>query len=263
MNGTAVSSGVFVSDLHLFSPRSAGERTRRQLVDFSDPEQCIVLGGDIFDFRWSDKGSHLATLDAAQGWIEDLLATTGDSQIIFLPGNHDCHPDFLRRLAEIAQHDHRFRWRDHHVQIGDSLFLHGDILDAKGNWGGLDRYRLKFHHGRPQTRVAHRAYDVAVGMRMHKLVPLVRHPPRMTCERLWGLVHGIATGGSTPVKRVYFGHTHVPISALECNDVQFFNPGAALKHMRPRIQHFNFDAVIPWTAPCNRSRLGETSQPDA
>ena len=69
----AIREGVFVSDLHLFSPRSAAQAVPDQLAQVSAADQCIVLGGDIFDFRWSIRGSHELTLSAAIHWLEELL----------------------------------------------------------------------------------------------------------------------------------------------------------------------------------------------
>jgi DNA repair exonuclease SbcCD nuclease subunit len=238
----AVNSGVFVSDLHLFSPRSAADRVHRQLSEFCNADQCIVLGGDIFDFRWSDRGSRQETLQAAREWLEELLVGTGNSQVLFLPGNHDCDAEFLLGLSQLAAKEPRFHCYDHHAQIGDSLFLHGDILDAKGAVQGLSAYRSKFQHAHPQPQISHRAYDLAVGMRVHKLVPLLRHPPQLTCQRLWDMIQTLPLERDLKVQRVFFGHTHVPIHGLELAEVEFYNPGASLRHMQSHFQRFDFDA---------------------
>lgn len=233
----AIRGGVFISDLHLFSPRSAADAIPHHLASIRQADQCIVLGGDIFDFRWSIRGSHTLTLVAAVQWLEELLASTGDAHIRFLPGNHDCHPEFLELLTQLAERNGRFAWHEHHFQLGDALFLHGDVLDARGS---LDRYRAKFHHEHPQTDLKHRMYDVVVEMRLHKLVPLVRHRPQLTCRRLRLLIDGLQMTSDSPLERVFFGHTHAPMFGYHCESVRYYNPGAALKHMRAHPQHFEF-----------------------
>jgi UDP-2,3-diacylglucosamine pyrophosphatase LpxH len=238
----AVRSGVFVSDLHLFSPRSAAGMIPEQLARITAGDQCIVLGGDIFDFRWSIRGSHDLTLAAAIDWLQELLEQTGEAQIRFVPGNHDCHPQFLELLAQLSSREQRFDWHEHHFQIGDALFLHGDVLDARGS---LANYRSRFHHEHPQTDLKHRMYDIVVGLRLHKLVPLVRHRPDMTCRRLRQLIDSLPPASTVPVERVFFGHTHAPVFGFESQNVRYFNPGAALKHMRAHPQHFEFDAHQP------------------
>lgn len=230
--------GVFVSDLHLFSPRSRGAGIPAQLEAFRRKDQCIVLGGDIFDFRWSDHGGLDSTLAAAGVWLTQLLELTGDSDVVFLPGNHDCHPMFLALLDQTAQANPRFSWCDHHLQLGDCLFLHGDVLDAGNSAEQLANYRLRFHHVDAQSAVLHRAYDLAVALRIHQIVPKLRHSPARTCQRLWDTLGGLPEVDCTPIRRIFFGHTHVPIHGLEWNGIQFFNPGAALKHMNYHMHEF-------------------------
>ncbi len=232
-----VNGGVFVSDLHLFSPRSDAAYVPAKLAETNSEDRCIVLGGDIFDFRWSVRGSHELTLAAAVQWLEELLERTEQAHIRFIPGNHDCHPEFLHLLTQLAHREPRFDWYEHHFQIDDTLFLHGDILDAHGN---LNSYRAKFHHEHPQTGLNHKLYDGVVALRLHKLVPLVRHRPELTCRRLLGLIETLPAASEIPVQRIYFGHTHAPVLDHESQGIRFFNPGAALKHMRSQPQYFEF-----------------------
>ncbi len=235
-----VRGGVFVSDLHLFSPRSAAGGILHQLSAVRSSDRCIVLGGDIFDFRWSDQGSHAQTMQAATQWLENLLANTGQAQIRFLAGNHDCHPDFFERLRSLAEQETRFGWCEHHLQIGNSLFLHGDILDSRG---ALNSYRKRFHHSRPQTGLKQQLYNAVVGMRLHKLVPAVRHRQGITCSRLRACVMQMPLQATESLERVFFGHTHVPVFGFKSQGIRFYNPGAALKHMRAHPQSFEFEKL--------------------
>lgn len=235
------SGGVFVSDLHLFSPRSDAAYVPDKLAETKTADRCIVLGGDIFDFRWSVRGSHELTLAAAVHWLEELLERTEQAHIRFIPGNHDCHPEFLHLLTQLAQREPRFDWYEHHFQLGDTLFLHGDILDARGN---LNSYRAKFHHEHPQTGFNHKLYDGVVALRLHKLVPLVRHRPELTCRRLLSLIGTLPAASEIPAGRIFFGHTHAPVLGHESQGIRFYNPGAALKHMLSRPQYFEFDQPI-------------------
>lgn len=231
-----IHSGLFISDLHLFSPRSNGQNMASIIADRSQESDCIVLGGDIFDFRWSTRGSHDNTLRAANNWLTELLAST-NVPIVYLVGNHDCHPDFLESLQALHSSEPRFTWAEHHLQLGECLFLHGDILDA-GSHEGLASYRRKFHHTEPQSELAHRFYDVAVAMRIHRLVPKIRHAPSLTCKRLSELMKELPSVELASIRKVYFGHTHLAIHGIEVGGLQFFNPGAALKHMHVHIHPF-------------------------
>ncbi|QDV28087.1 Calcineurin-like phosphoesterase superfamily domain protein [Aureliella helgolandensis] len=237
--------GLFVSDLHLLSPRSACPHIETELADYAGAHKCIVLGGDIFDFRWSDRGGHDQTLEATSRWLQDLQLATENTDIIYLPGNHDCHPDFLEQLEKLSQQSKNFSWQPHHLQLGNNLFFHGDILDAGNSLEDLQRYRRQFHHVKPQSQWAHRSYDTAVGLRVHKLVPRILHQPMRTCQRLQNAIDRLNLDDAKAVRNVFFGHTHVPIEGLKLNGRSFYNPGAGMKHMQLQPHEFTFERAIP------------------
>lgn len=264
-------SGCFVSDLHLLSPRSMAPKWMSSIEAACRDSQLIVLGGDIFDFRWATLGGHLATLRAGRCWLNELLKQNPQARVVYILGNHDSHPDMQDLLDDLATKSGRLEWYPESYRLGDCLFCHGDILDAGGR-AGLADYRRKFHDERPPSRAAHHAYEVAVAMRLHRTIPSLFHRPRATCTRLCELLNltpeapspnGIVSPSSTVnpgsalrprgafspasalspgggfhssvghngVHRVFFGHTHVPIYELPLGSVQFFNPGAALRHL--------------------------------
>ncbi len=234
------STGVFVSDFHLFSPRSDKSLDVIELLrPYRSTDNLIVLGGDVFDFRWSDRGSFEKTLTAAKKWLSDLLEATGQSRIHYLLGNHDCHTNFARELENLASREPRFAWSQHHWQLGNNLFLHGDILDS-GSLEGVASYRSKFQSEETRSWFAHRAYDLVVMLRLHRTVPGLRHKPAETCKLLARAIPDLDKIESQQVKRVYFGHTHVRIDGLEYNGIRFFNPGAALKHVPFEPVEFEF-----------------------
>lgn len=224
--------GVFVSDLHLFSPRSAAASMDDEISAFRESHECIILGGDIFDFKWSTHAHWQASLAAADQWLRDLLDKTGDSQIVYLAGNHDCHPEFLDRLDQLSKKTHRLRWHAHAAQLGDCLFLHGDVLDAGPTVQQLGVYRERYQHTSAQPDFLHRSYDMAVAMRMHKWVPKLHHRQAKTCGKLDRFLLRLLPDDSLrATERVYFGHTHNPIAGRRRSDKTFYNPGSALKHM--------------------------------
>lgn len=224
--------GVFVSDLHLFSSRSDGDRCLETLERYQQECQCIVLGGDVFDLRWSRLDGLTPTIGAAVDWIEMLLERTGRSRILYLAGNHDCHPDFAAAMSSLASRYERLGWFEHALQIGDALFVHGDILHAGIHMDGLSSYRQKHHDKDAPHPLLHQFYDLAVGLRLHKAVARLSNSPKATCQRLQTLVKQLDTCVEAPVQRVFFGHTHVSIEGLELDNQAFFNPGALLKHTR-------------------------------
>lgn len=221
--------GVFVSDLHVFSGRSKGESLPSQLQKTYPESNLLVLGGDIFDFKWSSLGEP-ETLLAAEKWLCTLLDQwRGD--VVFLAGNHDCLPKFFGVLGQISRRCERFTWHTHHLHRGDALFLHGDVLDAGRDFARLDSYRGKFHKTSNQSTFSRRAYGAIVAMRIHRMAPKVRHRELQTCQKLLWLLPQLVKAPNK-VRRVFFGHTHVPVAGRELNGVKFYNPGAAIRHIK-------------------------------
>ena len=95
-------TGLFLSDLHLFSRRSIGQWHWDRNADVIAAAKSIVLGGDMFDFRWSQLGSLDASLDAAAAWLEKAIALNPSASWMYLLGNHDCHPRMQALLSSIS-----------------------------------------------------------------------------------------------------------------------------------------------------------------
>lgn len=223
----------FVSDLHLLSPRSMAQKWMPAIEAACRDSRLIVLGGDIFDFRWATLGGHQASLAAARKWLDNFLISHAHATVVYVMGNHDSHPDLQALLEDLSQLHSHFVWREDSYQVADCLFCHGDILDA-GSQAKLTSYRSRFQHERQASRAAHGLYDAAVAMRLHRTIPKLFHRPRATCRRLRDLlqINQSPTTSAVPVvQRVFFGHTHVPIYELQVDGIAYFNPGASLRHM--------------------------------
>ncbi len=220
--------GVFVSDLHVFSGRSVAESLGSGLQHQFPHSQLLVLGGDIFDFKWSSM-SGPGTLLAAEKWLLNLL-NQWQGEVVYLAGNHDCLPPFMNVLREVASRESRFTWHDHQVQFGDSVFLHGDVLDAGHDVAQLGTYRDKFHPTSNQSKLSRHAYSAIVAMRIHRMAPKLRHRKVLTCLKLHRLLPQLVER-PRGVRRVFYGHTHVSVQGCEVNGVKFYNPGAAIRHI--------------------------------
>ncbi len=223
--------GCFFSDLHLFSPRSAYAENEAALRSACKSSNLVVLGGDIFDLRWTSLGSLQRTIDAASHWLEEFSREHAHAQIVYLLGNHDSHPDLATSLQRTTAAHGNFSWHPEQLRIGDCLFLHGDILDASRHPYGLAKYRRKFHGEETKSRTQHRAYDMVVALRLHKFIPRVRHIPHNTCRQLYKSIVRALPHDQTLPNKVFFGHTHVPIRAFRYGRIEFFNPGASVKHL--------------------------------
>src|SRR5687767_10218866 len=154
-------TACFVSDLHLFANRSRGERHLEAIRDSAARCRWCILGGDIFDFKWSTLPDHTSTVTAALHWLHDLSARVPDCQVHFLLGNHDYHPALIERLPQLAAELPNFSWERFYLRLADAVFLHGDVADRKMTAARLEQRREMYRHD-SRSRAQHRAYDMVV-----------------------------------------------------------------------------------------------------
>jgi UDP-2,3-diacylglucosamine hydrolase len=223
--------GVFISDLHLFSQRSVGQGHWESIAPRLFEAECVVLGGDIFDFRWSRLGSFEHSLSAAHSWLERAVDANPNARWIYVMGNHDCQPEFGNRLEQMALRHHRFRWHPSHWRLGDHLFLHGDLLEGRGSPQEWSRFRRRFHEVTPRGALGNALYRVAVGTRMHDWPARLRHRPERMCRSIVNRVGNWHPTLLDGLRHVVFGHTHVPLSKWRHGSLDFHNAGSGIRHL--------------------------------
>lgn len=224
----------FVSDLHLFANRSRGARHLDAIRLAASRSKLCVLGGDIFDFKWSTLPSGDHTVDAAVQWLHDLSVSAPDCRIHFLLGNHDYHPGLIARLPMLAQLLPNFEWERFFLRQGNTVFLHGDVADRRMTAARLEQRRLQFCH-EPRSRVHHRAYDLLVNAHVHAMAPGVVYPKRIVARRILSYLRDIGHGPESGVQHVYFGHTHRAVNGYQHLGLMFHNGGAPIGRARYRI----------------------------
>lgn len=224
-------TGLFLSDLHLFSRRSVGQQRWDQSRTLISGASTIVLGGDMFDFRWSHLGSLDATLEAAGQWLEKAIALNPDASWVFLLGNHDCHPRLQTILSSIRERYPNFDWSPTVWRIGSNLFLHGDVLDGMRHASGLDRYRAGFHDETPKGPIGNLLYSAIVQTRLHGVVPRLRHTRRQTCRRLLEYLDHYDAELLSNASNIFFGHTHLSMSGYRFDGFDFHNAGSGIRYL--------------------------------
>lgn len=223
----------FVSDLHVFSSRSRADLHLRNLRRAADRADSFVLGGDIFDFRWSTLGSFEKSLDAAEQWLEELIAPRPHCHFHYLLGNHDCHPKFVDRLQRLSEAHCNMSWHADYLRQGDTFFLHGDVLDGRGTPASLEHTRQRWSRKHETCGwLRNVAYDTAIKVRLHKAVGKFAHPPKRVFRRLMTYLTHVGHGPDTGTRQVYFGHTHVAVSDYQVGGIRFHNGGAPIPGLR-------------------------------
>jgi UDP-2,3-diacylglucosamine pyrophosphatase LpxH len=231
----------FVSDLHLFASRSQADHYRDEIVRAASRAKTFVLGGDIFDFRWSAHRSVADAVEDAVGWLEELATLCPRCHFHFLLGNHDYHQAFIDRLGELKRRLPNFSWHRYYLRLGSNIFLHGDVADRKFTAARLAAARNRcLHHGRRGPFLS-RLYDLVVLSHLHRSVPFVRYRHKRVAKRIRAYLDDIRQGPVEGVRNVYFGHTHRAVSNYCHDGLTFHNGGAPIKGVRFRIVR---------TAPC-------------
>jgi UDP-2,3-diacylglucosamine pyrophosphatase LpxH len=226
----------FVSDLHLFSRRSQGLLHSDAIQAAAARSGTFILGGDIFDFRWSTYGSSEATTRQAIRWLDELVASHRQCDFHFILGNHDCNGRFVRELAKYAADRPNLIVHPYVLRLGTSVFLHGDAADHPA----MCEQRLtqrREHWSRDETRseVRHALYDLAVSTHLHRLAGQVAHPRRRVVRRILNYLDRIHEGPERGAEHVYFGHTHDALAGYQYQGVTFHNPGAPILGLKFRI----------------------------
>jgi len=225
----------FVSDLHVFSSRSQEHRYLHEISHKAAHAGAFVLGGDIFDFRWSLMATPEETVARAIHWLHDLATHCPACRFHFVLGNHDYHEPFLARLDHLEAHLSNFMWYPFYLRLGNSVFLHGDVADRRFTAQKLADRRSRWLYKKQRGHVANRRYDLASERQIHKPLLHLARRKRTIARRILAYLDDIGEGPSTGLKNVYFGHTHLAFSDFEHAGVRFHNGGAPIHGLRFRI----------------------------
>ena len=228
----------FVSDLHLLARRSEGPRYWEAICHAAERSTAFVLGGDIFDFRWSTHQTAADAVDAALAWLEDLAARYPHCHFYYLLGNHDYFAQFIERLRERCPEGvplTNLSWHALYVRLGDSVFLHGDAAGRRTTPEGLLRSRARWLDAKPPGRLHRRVYDLVVRSGLHRPIPYLVYPKRRVARRIRDYIAHHGEGSHSGVRNVYFGHIHRPVAGYRYRGLLFHSSGASIRGQELRI----------------------------
>jgi UDP-2,3-diacylglucosamine hydrolase len=227
--------GYFVSDLHLFARRSSAAQYLRAIHASARQAHTFVLGGDIFDFKWTTLPSVGETVEAGIEWLGALVRPHADCEFHFILGNHDATPLFVERLDTFAIRTPNFSWHRYFLRLEDCLFLHGDIADGKADHEKLEDRRTRWDTETVQSPTSHLLYDLAVRAQLHRLASSLAHRERTVLRHVRTYARRIGHGPEAGTRHIYFGHTHRILNGVHYRGLTFHNGGAAIKGTKFRI----------------------------
>lgn len=225
----------FLSDLHLFARRSQAHDFAARIHDSARRAHTLVLGGDIFDFKWSTRPSLEHSIADSISWLEELVNAHPQCAFYFLLGNHDAHPKFVSELDRLAFRLPRLEWQPYVLRLGSCVFLHGDIVDAEPNEFVLAERRKTRDHKRAPMRVSHLLYDAVVLTRMHRVAVHLAKSQNKVLRKLTHYLSAQGLDAANGVRDVYFGHTHRDVDGVKYGGLTFHNGGASIKGLSFRI----------------------------
>ncbi len=228
-------SSYFLSDLHLFARRSSADRLTPRIHEIAKHSHTMILGGDIFDFKWSTRPSLEHSISDSISWLESLVVSNPHCSFYYLLGNHDAHPLFVSALAQLATCHAKLDWHPHFLRLENCVFLHGDIVDCEPCHIALAAHREKVDAKPNPQWVSHMLYDAAVHARLHRLAATLVKRRKTVLRRLSRYLDEQGLGPDLGVSDVYFGHTHRNVDGVVFNRLTFHNGGASIKGLPFRI----------------------------
>ncbi|MBN1910592.1 MAG: metallophosphoesterase [Pirellulales bacterium] len=228
-------STFFVSDLHLFSSRSQEHRYQEAIRGVAAGADRLVLGGDIFDFRWSTMASPEEAVVRAAHWLRELAVECPACHFHFVLGNHDYHQPFLDRLDHLQERLANLTWYPFFARLGTAVFLHGDVVDRRMTARKLLNRRAAWLHKQRRGQMANRLYDLAISGNLHRPVVHWARRKKTVARRILKYLEEIGQGPASGLRNVYFGHTHLAMADYLYQGIRFHNGGAPIKGLRFRI----------------------------
>lgn len=230
MSVASSKTGYVVSDLHIFSCASRYQRLLPMFYEAVRARSVVVLNGDTFDFKRSHYPSSRETAQHAVKWVEDLCARFPATQIYYLLGNHDCHAIFVEQLLDLQTRHSTLQVHEDTLILNDSLFIHGDVVDLPEDSLDLSARRQFYAHIEPS--LSSKAFAQLVTRTRLNILDHLRHSQAELGRRLLRYVRGTHREILPTIKRIYFGHTHVPFHGVEIEGVLFYNTGSMIRGSR-------------------------------
>ena len=220
---------LFLSDLHLLAKRSTAKELTPMILESAKQSHTMILGGDIFDFKWSTCPDLESSIARAMQWLETLVTDSPDCEFHYVLGNHDSHPGFVTELERFASRQSRLRWHRYELRIGQCVFLHGDIVDAHPCKSVMDKRRVRLDSKPRPAFYAHWLYDWVVHARLHRAAMHLAIRQHRVLSKLTQYLADEGLSVEDGVRHVYFGHTHRVVNGVLHRGLTFHNGGAAIR----------------------------------
>lgn len=232
----ATKTGLVLSDLHFLSRRSDAETLfQQEIIPQLSNLDTLVLNGDIFDFRWA--GRPLSeSIPWSIDWLHDLLEQYPHLEIYYVIGNHDCIPEFVTQLNSIE----RIKVQNHHLILGQHLFLHGDAANYFMDQARFERFRKGWENDQPRSQFSMKLYQIGDILKLSAISHHLYFFGNVAAKRIGRHLDTIIPGWDQAIEHCYFGHTHIPFKAYKNHQATFHNTGSAIRGMGFEPMNFQY-----------------------
>ncbi len=232
-------TALILGDLHIFAKRSRGLTYWNAIpktLTSSQATLCILLG-DIFDFAWATQFEEPGQAQAeAITMLETLVNAHPETTFHYILGNHDYDDRFLTPLNELAPTLTNLQIHPAHLQIRDTLLLHGDATDLPGlDAHTLLVHRTPFRQKPTYSRLREFLYTITIFLNLDQITHFLHTPPWTTHRRLRKY---LKRNKLSSVTKIIFGHTHRNLENKPYKKLTLTNPGAPIgkRPFQPLIQ---------------------------
>lgn len=225
--------GLTVSDLHLFSHHSRTRSILCNLEDVASSVDLLVLNGDIFDFKWTQHGGVVSSVEVAMRQLEHLLGALPNCEVHVVLGNHDAVPAYQAALNSLSEAEGRFYWHEFVCQLEDRIFLHGDVVHAGPDNAAIRQFRDRMRPFEKDLRLRRVAHDAVHRSKLPRLAFGVV-PKRLLAARILRYLENEGWLRRVRVSDVYFGHTHSAFENFTFRGIRFHNSGSSTLGARLR-----------------------------
>jgi 3',5'-cyclic AMP phosphodiesterase CpdA len=225
-----VTRGYVVSDLHLFSPCSRYRELLPQFDAACASHPVVVLNGDTFEIKRSIFSSADKTSAHAVLWLEELCERHKTTQFYLILGNHDANKHLAPKLHTLSTHVANLCLISHMLQIGSTLFLHGDIVEPGALANGVEFIRDRYRHLTP-SRTSTLVGRLVTSLRFN-FIEHLRHRKSHLVNQVLRYLSVYHPERLQSVRTIYFGHTHVPFKGVKRNNIVFNNTGSFIKGLQ-------------------------------
>lgn len=225
------------SDLHINSRGSRYDEIAPRLMEEIAKSDIIVLNGDVVEMFYpkhlkQERRVYNAYIEASSDagkWLKDLTEAYPSKQFFYLEGNHENCDKFREQIYKLRKSppfgESNLIWGRSYMQIGNGDFFHGDNEMRNKDFTKRERGQLEdIISGNLHESINH-SMEMPVMWAMR-----VINSDNKVVNKIHKFIKNVSPERLENSEHMFFGHTHLPILAMEKFGRQWHNTGSATEY---------------------------------